>query len=156
LFTVVGLVRFRPAPTRNAYRRLSQCVLTVTVLCGLMRPPLHGIDEVVVGRYEQFNGCTVKGAGNFSWSGMSSAVRRLTQGAMAPNPRVPVIECTSGHHDHFTCFLCQFRRFRDSALPSGALDPDDGYLVDFLVPTTASLATEVRTLDSSVSMKDRQ
>jgi hypothetical protein len=30
-------------------------------------------------------------AENVSWSGMSSAVRRLTQGALAPNPHTPVM-----------------------------------------------------------------
>jgi hypothetical protein len=58
-------------------------------------------------------GCRLKRAENFSWSGMSSAVRRLTQGALAPNPYTPVIQCTSGHHDHFACFLCEHRRFPD-------------------------------------------
>ena len=54
--------------------------------------------------YEQSNGRSVKGAENFSWSGMSSAVRRLTQRALAPNPHTPLIKCTSGRHDQFTCF----------------------------------------------------
>jgi hypothetical protein len=86
---------------------------------------LRGIDEVV-GRYERFNGRSVKGAENFSWSGMSSAVRRLTQGALAPNPHTPVINCTSGHHDHFTCFP-------STRLPAGAQIPHERYLADFLM-----------------------
>ena len=37
------------------------------------------------------NGCTVATAENFSWFGMSSAVRRRTPGALAPKPHTPVI-----------------------------------------------------------------
>jgi hypothetical protein len=86
---------------------------------------LRGIDEVV-GRYERSNGRSVKGAENFSWSGMSSAVRRLTQGALAPNPHTPVINGTSGHHDHFTCFP-------STRLAAGARIPHERYLPDFLM-----------------------
>jgi hypothetical protein len=103
------LVRTRTGPL------LSQFVSTVAVH-GSISPTLRGIDGVV-GRYEQSNGCSVKSAENFSWSGMSSAVRRLTQGASAPNPHTPAIKCTSGHHDHFTCFLCPHRRFLDRSAP---------------------------------------
>jgi hypothetical protein len=66
-------------------------------------PALRGIDGVGA-RYAPSSGCSVEGAENLSWSGMSSAVRRLTQGALAPNPHTPVIHCRSGRHDHFTCF----------------------------------------------------
>ena len=98
---------------------------------GSISPTLRGIDEVV-GRYEQSNGRSVKGAENFSWSGMSSAVRRLTQGAWAPNPHTSVIKCTSSHHDQFTCF--------PSTHPSaGAPDPDDGCVVDFLMHNSGLL-----------------
>jgi regulator of protease activity HflC (stomatin/prohibitin superfamily) len=85
---------------------------------GPISPTPRGIDEVV-GRYEQSNGRSVNGAENFSWSGMSSAVRRLTQGALAPNPHTPVIKCTSGHHDQITCFP-------STHATAGAPDPDDG------------------------------
>jgi hypothetical protein len=76
--------------------------------------------------HEQSNGRSVKSAENLSWFGMSSAVRRLAQGASAPSPHTPVIKCTSGHHDRFACFPS----FRPT---SGAADPDIGCLADFLV-----------------------
>jgi hypothetical protein len=72
------LVRTRTGPLR------SQFVLTIAVH-GSMSPTPRWIAEVV-GRCEQPNGRSVKDAENFSWSGMSSAVRRLTQGALAPSP----------------------------------------------------------------------
>jgi hypothetical protein len=77
--------------------------------------------------HEQSNGRNVKSAENFSWFGMSSAVRRLTQGASAPSPHTPVIKCTSGHHDHFAYFP-------STHSPAGAPDLDGGCLACFLAP----------------------
>jgi hypothetical protein len=101
----------------------------------------------VVGRYEQSNGRSVEGAENFSWSGMSSAVRRLTQGALAPNPHVSVIKCASGQHEHFTCFP-------STCLPAGAQIPTAAASRTSSSTITASSTAEGRILDSSIAMKD--
>ena len=76
------------------------------------------------GQREPANGCSVESAENFSWSGMSSAVRRLTQGALAPNPHTSLIKCTAGHHDQFACFA-------STHLRAGATDSDGGCLAGF-------------------------
>jgi hypothetical protein len=72
--------------------------------------------------------------------GMSSAVRRLTQGALAPNPHTSVINCTSGHDDHFTCFVFQQRR---KFLPSPPNGPPPRFLRGVAGPNRPGVVDEV-------------
>ena len=92
----------------SSFWLLSQFVSTVAVLSG---PPCAAFMRYLLIDTSSDDGCRLKRAENFSWSGMSSAVRRLTQGALAPNPHTPVIQCMSGHHDRFACFLCETPAF---------------------------------------------
>ena len=62
----------------SSFWLLSQFVSTVAVLSG---PPCAAFMRYLLIDTSSDNGCRLKRAENFSWSGMSSAVRRLTQGA---------------------------------------------------------------------------
>jgi hypothetical protein len=82
-----------------------------------------------LGRLSLSTESKVKGAENFSWSGMSSAVRRLTQGVLTPSPHTSVIDVTNVYRRRRPIDLLA------SQIPHDAYFKHNGFIRDEGPPT---------------------